>query len=196
VADGAVGRVHQRLESFNELDYFLSARVGPAVLLVGRVVDDGAGRVVSRQVGLDRGGEDGGLTAGAGAARDVQLVRRAGLAAVAGGRDPREDFADGEEDPGGKFDVAVQAVADFADQFLGEVKGGGGQEVAALGMSEEVPTCVDDREAGTLGVAARDDGAGARLRIGVAHHVIVEGAELLAAGDPLIAEGTAKFEWI
>ena len=196
MADGAVGRVHQWLEGFDELDDLGPARVGPAVLLVGRVVDDGAGRVVSRQVGLDRGGEDGGLTSGAGAARDVQLVRRAGLAAVAGGRDPREDFADGEEDPRGQFDVAVQPVADFADQFLGEVKGGGGQEVPALGMSEQMPTRVDDREAGTLGVAARDDGTGARLRICVAHHVIVEGTELLAAGNPLIAEGTAKFERI
>jgi hypothetical protein len=100
VVDRRVGRIHQRFERFDEVDDLLAARVGAGVLLVGWVVDDGAGGVVAREVGLDRSGKDRGLATLACATVDVELVAGAGLADVALERKPREGFAHWDEEAG------------------------------------------------------------------------------------------------
>jgi hypothetical protein len=74
VVDRGVGGVHQRFEGLDEVDDLLAADVRAGVLLVGGVVDDRAGGVVTGEVGFDGGGEDGRLAALSGAARDVELV--------------------------------------------------------------------------------------------------------------------------
>ncbi len=194
MVDGGVGGVHQGFEGLDEVDDLLAAGEGAAVLLVGGVVDDGAGGVVACEVGFDGGGEDGGLAALPGAAVDVELVAGAGLADVALDGEPGEGFADRDEEAGEEFEVAVEAVADFADELAGEVKGGAGDEVAGLGVAEEVVAGVDDRDEGGLGVATGDDGAGLGLGVDMLDHPAMEGAEAFAAGGGLapVAEGLAE----
>jgi len=108
--------MHERLQLLDELDSLLAASERARVLLVGRVVDCGPSRVVTRQVRADRRGEDGGLAPTAGSALDVERLGGAGALAprCSDWRDPRERLPERNEYAGQELELAIESVANFA----------------------------------------------------------------------------------